>query len=148
MRRFSIYPLFIILMLGMFSLSSVQAQTPANVNWEAYSKSLVKALKSDNEGVKLSAMQQVIRYSDHVNVIAARFDVMDMFLEHDNQKVRLLALATLHKINNKLDMGLLERQFRFEEDALIQRQIAAVLIDLERMDYPASEAQINVAVAH
>jgi len=122
------------------SLSAVLADEPAEVNWDKFSDGLVMALQSDNIGVKLSAMQMVIKYGDKVDVVKARYDVMDTFLYSKNRKERQLALIALYKINNVLDMGLLERQYQFEEDPVIKNQIAAVLIAADRIDAPKNYA--------
>ena len=82
------------------SLSTILADEPANVNWDQFSKGLNMALKSDNLGVKLSAMQLVIKYGNKVDVKDARYDVMDTFLYSKDRRVRQLALVTLSKINN------------------------------------------------
>lgn len=133
MKRSNLTIAFVAVAILIFSLSTVFAQESANVDWKAYSKSLVKAVKSSNEGVKFSAMQQIIRYADKVSVSPARYEVMDIFLTSNNRQVRRLALVTLYKINNSLDMGLLERQIKFEKDPVIKRQIAAILFETGRL---------------
>jgi len=135
--RHSIFKLAALAVAIVFlSLNVTLADHPANVDWDKFSNSLVKSLKSDNEGVRLSAMQLVIKYGDKVNVSSARYEVMDTFMNHDNQKVRQMALVTLYKINNVFDMGLLERQYKFEEDPVIQNQLAAILIEADRLGAP------------
>ena len=129
------------------SLSTILADEPANVNWDQFSKGLNMALKSDNLGVKLSAMQLVIKYGNKVDVKDARYDVMDTFLYSKDRRVRQLALVTLSKINNSFDMGLLERQIKFEDDPVIKNQIAAVLIAADRLSVPTRYAVTEKAVA-
>jgi len=120
-----------IMLLASFSLGFAGEST--EFDWNKFSDNLVKSLKSDNEGVRLSAMQLIIRYGDKVDVTDARYEVMDIFMKHENQKVRQLALATLYTINNGLDMGLLERQLAFEEDEVIKKHLAAVLYEADRL---------------
>ena len=129
------------------SLSTILADEPANINWDQFSKGLTMALKSDNLGVKLSAMQLVIKYGNKVNVKNARYDVMDTFLYSKDRRVRQLALVTLSKINNTFDMGLLERQIKFEDDPVIKNQIAAVLIAADRLSVPTKYAATERSVA-
>lgn len=131
-----------------FSLSTILADEPANVNWDQFSKGLIQALKSNNEGLKLSAMQMVIKYGDKVNVDVARYDVMDTFLYSKDRRVRQLALVTLYKINNNFDMGLLERQINFEDDPVIKNQIAAVLIAANRINVPVKYATQSLSAAN
>lgn len=129
------------------SLSTILADEPANVNWDQFSKGLTMALKSDNLGVKLSAMQLVIKYGNKVNVTNARYDVMDTFLDSKDRRVRQLALVTLSKINNTFDLGLLERQIKFEDDPVIKNQIVAVLIAADRLSAPVKYTVTEQSVA-
>ena len=130
-----------------FSLSSVLADEPADIKWDQFSKGLVQALQSENDGLRLSAMQMVIKYGNKVDVGAARYDVMDTFLYSKDRRVRQLALVALSKINNTFDMGLLERQISFEEDPVIKNQIAAVLIAADRISAPVKYAVRTKTVA-
>ncbi|HEM48992.1 MAG TPA: hypothetical protein ENO27_02160 [Caldithrix sp.] len=146
--RQSFFKLTILALAAVFlSLSAVLATESDNVNWDRFSEGLKMALKSDNLGVKLSAMQLVIKYGDKVDVTAARYDVMDSFLYSKDRRVRRLALVTLAKINNTFDMGLLERQIKFEDDPVIKNQIAAVLIAADRLTVPAKYAVTEKTVA-
>ena len=129
------------------SLSTVLADEPADVNWDGFSKGLVQALQSENDGVKLSAMQLVIKHGKKVDVETARYDVMDTFLYSKDRRVRQLALVALSKIDNVFDMGLLERQIGFEEDPVIKNQIAAVLIAADRMSALAKYAARTQTIA-
>ncbi len=129
------------------SLSSILADEPADVNWDQFSKGLTMALKSDNLGVKLSAMQLVIKYGDKVDVRNARYDVMDTFLDSKDRRIRRLALVTLSKINNTFDLGLLERQIKFEDDSVIKNQIVAVLIAADRISAPVKYTVTEKSVA-
>ncbi len=135
MRRFSTLVTVLVLML---SFTLVSAGDNVQVDWKAFSKSLTKALKSDNPGIQTSAMRMVIRHGDKVDVTTARYDVMDVFLKNSNQKTRQLALVTLYTINHPLDMGYLERRINFEEDPLIKKHIAAVVAESRGL-VPAEE---------
>ena len=146
--RQSIFKITTLALATVFlSLTFVFADEPVNVKWDQFSKGLVQALQSDNIGLKLSAMQMVIKYGDKVNVEAARYDVMDTFLYSKDRRVRRLALVTLSKINNTFDMGLLERQIGFEEDPVIKNQIVAVLIAADRISTPVKYAARTQTVA-
>lgn len=126
MRRFSTLVTVLALML---SFSLVSAGDNVQVDWKAFSKSLTRALKSDNPGIQTSAMRMVIRHGDKVDVTTARYEVMDVFLKNSDQKVRQLALVTLYTINHPLDIGFLERRINFEEDPVIKKHLAAVVAE-------------------
>jgi superfamily II DNA helicase RecQ len=132
MRRFSTSLAATLLCLLFLSFNTLMAEEPDQVDWDKFSKNLVKSLKSSNQGVQLSAMQLVIRYGDKVDVGSARHDVMRVFRSHKNQKVRQLALVTLYTINNKWSMGYLEMHYRFEEDPVIKKHLAAILVESNR----------------
>jgi len=123
----------LLVVLVLLSFNSIFAQEAKKIDWQAYSTNLVEAIKSSNEGLKLSAMQQVIRSSDSLDVAVARYVVMDMFMSHKNQKVRQLALATLIKIDNPLDIGLLELHLKWEKNDDLKKMIKNMLIEKGRL---------------
>ena len=67
-------------------------------NWEKFSKSLVEMFKSDNEGLKQSAMLQIITYADKLDVQDAAYDIYNIYKWHKDEKMRQLALVTLYHI--------------------------------------------------
>jgi len=107
-------------------------------DWCKFSNCLVKAVQSDNEGVRLCAVRLIIRHADKVDVVQARYAIMDMFLNDKDRNVRRLAMVALNAIHHPLDMGLLERQLTFEEDPVIKKHLAAILYEDGRL--PASYA--------
>lgn len=117
--------------ISVFVLSFSQlawSHTPEKTtDWQAFSKNLVKALATPNEGLQLSAMQQIITYADKLDVDDAVFDIMRFYRDHKNEKVRQLALTTLYKTQNKWAMGFLRLAVRFEKSPLLKRQIYKIL---------------------
>ncbi len=113
-------------MLALF-LASAFATASETVDWNDYSKKLVTSLKSDNEGVKLSAMQQVITYSDKVNVDAAIHEIVKVYRTHEDVKVRQLALTTIHKTQNSWAMDFLKRNLAHESSPVLKAQIYHIL---------------------
>ena len=79
------------------------------VDWQQFSRNLIKALASPNEGVQLSAMQQIIKYSEHLHVTAAVIDIMRIYRNHAKFQVRRLALTALAKTKSNYAMGFLRR---------------------------------------
>jgi hypothetical protein len=100
-------------------------------DWDVFSKNLVKNLKSDNEGVKLSSMQQVIRYADNLKVDAGIFQIVNIYRTHPELKVRQLALTTLHKTNNRWAINFLKRNFEYEKSPILKAQIYHILNDVD-----------------
>lgn len=127
------------------SVSGLFAGEKTEAYWNKFSKNLIQGLKSENIGVKYSSMQMVIRFKDYVDVDEARYEVMEVFKKSKNRQERQLALVTLHAIGHTLDMGRLERQLKFEEDKVVQKQIAAILVEEERL--PESYLVVNNQMA-
>lgn len=119
-----------LLLLSFFAFGF--AGDKANAKWAKFSEQLVKAVKSPNSGVRASAIQHMIRYYDSLDVYAARYDLMDLFLKSDNPGMRRLSLVAMHKINSRFDMGYLQLHYPYEKDNSIKSQIAAVLHDTGR----------------
>ncbi len=119
--RFSV----ILAVLAMFTFNAF-ATEESEEKWDDFSKNLVKALTSENNGIQKSAMQMVIKHGDKVDVNDAAYDVLYVFRTDENQKVRQLALSTLAKINNDQVNYLLERQIKFEADPVIRKQLEAI----------------------
>ncbi len=114
-----------LIIVGFF-LFRLQAVRAGEVDWEAFSKNVVKALKSDNTGLQQSAMQMVIKYSSQLNVKDAVFDVMRIYRNDKNQQVRRLALVTLTNMDSEWAKGFLKREIQFEGDSEIKKQLIAI----------------------
>ena len=99
------------------------------INWEAFSKNLVMALGTTNTGLQLSAMGMIIRYSDKLQVEDAVFDVMRIYRLNKDPQVRILALVTLHKIQNNWSMYCLKSNLKFETDERVKKLCSFVLND-------------------
>jgi hypothetical protein len=117
-----------ILMVSLFSMAwAEEGAQVEKVDWQAFSKNLVKAIATPNEGLQQSAMTKIIRYGDKLDVNDAAFDMFRIFRTHRNPKVRQLALVALHKIQNKRIMYYLKRNRKFEGNETI-RQINAHIV--------------------
>jgi len=95
--------------------------------WKAFSKNLVKAIASENEGLQRSAMRLIIAHADYVDVNQAIFDLVRMYRYHKNEKVRQLAAVTIQKLQHKWANGFLVRNLKFEDNENIKNQILANL---------------------
>ena len=142
MRRLRFTAALVTLIVFLFYSTSLIAQERNKIDWDKYGKRLVEALKSTHEGLQLSAMQHAIRYGDSLDVVLARYVVMDKFMNHKSRKVRQLALATLAQIDNPLDIGLLELHLKWEKDPVIKKMIAKVLLEKGRMTITKYKAVI------
>ncbi len=99
----------------------------ASDEWETFSDNLVQALQSENDGLKISAMQLIIKHGDKVWVHDATFQVYQIFKEHENPRMRQLALVTLNKINSEWFMNELPKDLEEESSPALRHQMMASL---------------------
>ncbi len=123
--------LTIVLLTSLFVVLSFASSYANGVktDWGRFSKSVNQALKSDHEGLKLAALGLVIRYADHIQVNDARKDIRNIFLRHENPKVRQLALVALNAIHNDSDLDFLLNQREHEQNAAIKNHITWILLE-------------------
>jgi hypothetical protein len=116
-----------------FDLRAPALDAGADV-WAAFSENLVVALKSDNLGVQCSALQHVAAYGgDRVDVRGARFEVVRLFRDHPDKRVRMSALAALTQLDDPWVTDFLFRSARFErEPRLAQIYLHAAIASHER----------------
>ena len=108
------------------SLGNLSAQE-REIDWKHVSKNLVKALASENDGLRQSAMVMIVRHGDKLRVNDAVYDVMHIYRTHKDERVKQLALATLHKMESKWAMGFLRVDLRFQESEKLRRMVLAIL---------------------
>ncbi|MEJ2636870.1 MAG: hypothetical protein P8184_16470 [Calditrichia bacterium] len=139
--------ILVFLLLLFFTWTAALAQDQARkTNWDAFSKNLVAALASGNEGLQLSAMGMIIRYSDSLNVKDAAFDIIRVFKFHKNPNARRLAMVTLHKIGHPYAMYFLKRQIQFEKEDCIRKHCCCIVKDYyANKTKPEKPADLTIA---
>lgn len=124
--------LFLAVLFAAFTLNlSTVSAAERTIDWGHVSKNLVKALASDNDGLRQSAMILIVRHADKLRVNDAVYDVMHTYRHHKDEKVRKLALATLHQMQSKWAMGFLRMDLKFQENERLRRMVIAILRDYE-----------------
>ena len=130
MKRFiSIFATLVFSFTLMFSNVSFAKE---RVDWDAFSKNLVKALKTPNTGLQVSAMQKVITYSDKLNISDAALELVRLYRNHKDERVRQLALVTINATNNDWAAGIVKRDYDFEKSAKIKQVMAAIIVAQEK----------------
>jgi len=99
----------------------------SQADWDAFSKNLVNALKSDHDGLREAAMRFVIQYGDRVNVKAAVFDVMRIYRNHDNQNLRRMAVVALGQMNSDWAISFLRLSVEYESSDALRHTVRAVV---------------------
>lgn len=110
-------------MVLMFTFATAALAGDKSENWKRFSQSLVKMFKSDNEGLKQSAMQRIIQYSDKLDVKDAAFDIYNIYRWHKDARVRRLALVALYYTNYDWAMNQIVKDLKIESSPALKRQM-------------------------
>jgi hypothetical protein len=129
MKRLTTIIILMLLSIPMLAWSGEQAIQTADeaAKWKAFSKNLVKAITSENEGLQRSAMRLIITHAENVDVNQAIFDLVHIYRYHKNEKVRQLAVVTIQRLQHNWANGFLVRNLKFEDNENIKNQILANL---------------------
>ena len=95
--------------------------------WKAFSANLVHALTMDNDGVRVAAMQYIIRYGDKLDVGEAVFDVMRIYRNHKDDNVRRMAVVALGRMQSDGAIGFLRLSVEYEKSETVRHTIQAVV---------------------
>ena len=98
-------------------------------DWDAFSQNLVVGLASDNDGLRASALQMIVRYGDRLDVRAATFDVVRIYREHDDERMRRLAAVTCAHLKDEWAMSFLRMSEPFEGSDTVLRTVRALLAE-------------------
>jgi hypothetical protein len=124
MKKLAVLSLVLIFCLSQFVFADETRQLD-KVNWEAFSKNIVKGLSIDNDGVKQAALQHIVNYGEYLNVDKAVFDIVNIYRNSKNEKFRQLAVIALHKMHNEWAMNFLQENLRLETNPAIKKQIVS-----------------------
>ena len=67
-------------------------------------------------------MQLVITYADKLDVSDAALDLVRLYRTHKDERVRQMALVTIHTINNDWAAGIVKRDYAFEKSNKIKNR--------------------------
>ncbi|MFQ5628724.1 MAG: hypothetical protein ACE5I1_08185 [bacterium] len=115
--------LFVLLSVGNASEKSNK------VDWKSYGKNLAWALQSDNLGLQRSALLTIIHKGDRIQLGKGIHNLMNIYLAHEDERFRQLALVALHKTRDDWAMYYLRGQYRDEKSPKLKRLMALILND-------------------
>jgi hypothetical protein len=124
----------------VFAMVMVFSNASASDEWNTFSDNLVQALSSDNDGLKASAMQMIIKHEGKVWVHDAAYNVYVIFKEHENPKMRQLALVALYKMQNDWFLNSIKDDFEEETNPAIRHQLLAIMCCKSN---PAIEVEVD-----
>ncbi len=133
MRVFFRFFLVVAFCLAIFNSTESLASVDSK-KWDRASKTMIKALQGENEGLQVSVLQKIIRYGEVLNKNGLALNVMHTYREHKNEMVRQLALVALYKMKSNWGMLFLRRAVKFEESPVLQKRIYAILCACENQN--------------
>lgn len=131
--RLCILAIVLVMLSFLFSPNSLAGDQIDK--WQQASRNMVYGLKHGPDGLQQSILQNIIRYSDHLRVKEAVFEVMAIYRRHPDERVRQLALVTLSKMNSNWALSQLERSVKFEKSLKLRKTICAILSQYKRPIY-------------
>ncbi len=94
-------------------------------DWSAYEGHIVEGLRSDHDGIVQAALRLSIQYAEVVSIDDALLDVMSVYRNHSDARVRHLAAVALASTDNELALGYLRLSLDFEKNEAIRHTIKA-----------------------
>ena len=96
--------------------------------WAEFSNNLKEALHSDNEGAKVGALGQIIRYGKYLDFDELTvFDVMRMYRDNKDPKTRRMAVVALGNMHNRWAIEFLGMLAPYEQDPTIKKTMENVV---------------------
>ena len=114
---------------------AAQTDAPADTmmtaaQWADFSNNLKMAVASDNEGVQTGALSRIIRYGHYLDFDDLTvFNVMRMYRDNDDPKVRRMAVVALGSMDNAWSIEFLDMLSRYEQDETIKKTMERVVME-------------------
>lgn len=95
--------------------------------WNGTTEELDTLISSNKDNQVVFALQTIITNANSIRMNGLAYDIYQIFRNHENDKIRQLALAALYKTQHYFVLKNLEDDFYREENPEIRRQIAFIL---------------------
>lgn len=95
-------------------------------DWKQYSAILVDGIRSENQGIRESALRLSIQYADKVDVSSAALDLMHIYREAEYDGARHLAAVALASIDSRNTRDYLRLNAQFERNDTIRTSLFAL----------------------
>ena len=125
-RLLSVFMVFVFVASASANPIGDKTKTEKDVNWKNYSRTVVDGIRSENTGVRESAMRLAIQYSDQIDVADATIDLMRIYRNADNAQLRRLAAVTLASLDSDLADGYLRMSEPYEKNDGVRKTLAAL----------------------
>lgn len=138
---------YIVVFLFLFVIAGQTSAVEGKTDWNAFSKNLSNCLCTCNLGVKLAALQHIITYSDSLDMNEAVFDIVCLYRNHENEKVKQLALTALYKIEDEWAMDFLSRHYKYEESEILKSQIRHMIYEYRAKNDQRKKVDTDIYLA-
>lgn len=127
--------------LALFVLAlaplNVQAEAAyANTDWDNLQKQLTTSLESPVESIQVSAMQHIVFFStnfaENVNFRSSTDTLMRIYTDHEDERMRVLALQALNAVGGYIIMEQLADFVETESSDRVRKLTNAVLANYYR----------------
>lgn len=112
---------------ALAALSVAETAAVDAATWQTFSKSLIHALEMDNDGVKMAALQYIIRYNDNLDVSVAAIDVARLYRNHDDDNMRRMAAVALSNMQSEWAIGYLRLSANYEKSETVRHTLQAIV---------------------
>ncbi len=103
--------------------------------WDTFSDNLEKAMACGQEGVQQGALRMIIFYGDNLTISRSGVhDALRIYRDHDDDRLRRMAVVALGKIQDPWGLDMLKRSVRFEKSPGVRHTIQAVLAESGALD--------------
>jgi hypothetical protein len=99
------------------------------IDWKSYGENLAWALRSDNIGLQRSALLTIIHKGENIELGKGIYDLMNVYLTHEDERFRQLALIAIHKTQNDWAMNYLKARYHAEKSKKLKKLMAIILHD-------------------
>lgn len=118
-----------VLGLFLFSMSVNASEDDKKVDWKAYGSNIALALRSDNLGLQRSALQTIIHKGEKIELGDGIHDLMNVYLIHEDERFKQMALVALHKTRNDWAMHFLRDRYGTEKSQKLKKLMGLILTD-------------------
>ncbi len=96
--------------------------------WEAFNKSLIESVHSDNAGVREGALVQIAHYGDFLEFPELTvFEVMRIYRDNDDTQIKRLAIVALGNMGSKWAIEFLDMLAPYEENETLKKTMESVV---------------------
>lgn len=96
--------------------------------WDAFNKSIIDAVHSDNRGVREGGLVQICQYGDYMSFPELTvFQVMHIYRDDPDPRIKRLAVVALGNMGSKWAIEFLDMLSEYEDNESLRKTIDSVV---------------------